>query len=134
MSIKYSLCVTNNAALAGNMCVYQTFDEQQTIKNLFSLAWFCRGCNPSTKVRFTWGTDYAFFWSESGELVPGVTVDASQDAPADNNAITLTHADGRFLFTNATQAVPSGTLGLFADQTVPSNTAAVGISMCLLAK
>ena len=98
------------------------------------LAWFSKGCNPSTQVRFIWGIDYAFSWSEGGELVPGVTFDASQTVPADPsradaNAIGLTHNKVGYTFLPSTKSVPVGSLGVFADNTVPVKKASVGIAM-----
>mgnify|MGYP007111633107 CR=1 FL=1 len=135
MPTQYTLRVNNDSALAGNICVYQTFDEQKTMANLFSLAWFSKGCNPRTQVKFAWSIDYAFCWSETGKLVPGVTFDASGILSADPsligpNSTGFTHNDFGYQFIPpTTETAPVGTLGIFTDKTVPVNKAAVGIAM-----
>lgn len=134
MATQYTLRVKNESTLSGFVCVYQTFEEQETLDNVFSLAWFCKGCNPHTQVRFTWNIDYAFSWSESGVLVPGVTFDASELKPADpnkldHNAVNLTHGKYGYQFIDPIKQAPRGTLGIFADATVPVGKAAVGIAM-----
>ena len=111
MSTSYSLRVSNESSLAGSICIYQTFDEMESMKDLFPLAWFSKGCNPATQVKFAWSIDYAFSWSESGALVPGVTFDASQTSQADPsrlgpNSITLTHTNIGYTFIDPIRTAP----------------------------
>ncbi|UJX41481.1 protein RhiA [Desulfovibrio sp. JY] len=134
MSTQYTLNVSNSSARPGYFCIYQTFDEQEVMINLFSLAWFSKGCNPGTQVSFRWSIDYGFCWGETETLVPGVTFAASETKDGDpsridQNSTNLTHNAFGYNFTGASKTAPMGTLGIFTDDTVPVNKAAVGISM-----
>lgn len=62
---KYSLSVTNNSNLFGNICVFQTLPDQP--ENMVSLAWFSEPAHPGTTVEFDWSIIYNFVWSRQGD-------------------------------------------------------------------
>jgi len=81
--------------------------------------------------RRAWKLEYDFVWSQTGPLVPGVIATAAQVWPAnltDTNQVTLTY-DRAFTFTNQTAGPQAGTLNIRDDNTIPPNTASVGIGM-----
>lgn len=129
---KYSLRVTNNSNLFGNICVFQTLPDQP--ENMVSLAWFSEPAHPGTTVEFDWSIKYNFVWSRQGELIPGVTFKASQTIdtePSDitKNSIGFTKEAGAYRFTETSRTTKSGTLGIYTDQTVPHGEASVGVGM-----
>ena len=131
MPTQYSLTVINQSQNLGDFCVYQTAPDIDD-PNVFSLAWFTKKAQPTTKVKFTWTIDYSFIWSETGTLVPGVMFDASQVWDADlstKNQVTLTNDAGAFTFENLQAGPKPGTLSIKQDATIPFNTAAAGIGM-----
>lgn len=131
MGVKYNLNVLNNSTQLGNICVYQS-DPNVNNPKVMSLAWFSKTVAPQTKAKFTWTVDYSFVWSETGELIPGVIFDVSQEFPADlstTNQVTFTNTAGAFMFTNQTAGPNQGSLYVMQDKTIPSNAAAVGIGM-----
>lgn len=133
MGQQYSINFTNNSTNGWNACVFQQ-DEQINIPDVMSLAWFTQMCNPGTSCTFTWTIDYSFVWSETGNLVPGVTFDAGQTVAATSltsgNSITLDN-NGAFYFNPATPVTgtPSGSLYINQTNNIPLNLGAVGIGM-----
>lgn len=128
----YSLIFQNNSSNTWTACVYQKAPDLAT-QDVMSLAWFAKGAAPTTNIVFDWQVNYAFVWSETGPLIPGVMFAASQTWPADpdghNNQVTLTDANGVFTFANQTAGPAEGSLYIVQDGTIPENTAAVGIAM-----
>jgi rhizosphere induced protein len=101
--------------------------------NYVSLAWFAQPAAPRTRIIFRWQVDYSFVWSQTGTLAPGVIFTASQDIPTNgvtsNNAITFTREpNGAFNFKDQATG-PSGALTIQQDDTIPFNTASIGIGV-----
>lgn len=131
MSQKYTLNVKNNSRNYGNICVYQTVPDIDD-PTLMSLAWFSEAAHPTTLVQFSWTIDYSFIWDETGPLVPGVVFDASQTWAADltsSNSITLSSLQNALTFNNQVKGGQGGTLYVHNDNTVPFDTASVGVAM-----
>jgi hypothetical protein len=128
--VRYSLTFVNNSQNSGNAAVYQQ-DPSLGVPNVQSLAWFVRPAAPVTRVVFTWTLDYSFVWAETGQLVPGVIFITAQEWPADlstQNQVSFTK-NFAFTFQNQTTGRQPGTLIISQDNTIPFNTASVGIGM-----
>jgi hypothetical protein len=126
----YSLTFVNNSTNTWDAAVYQK-DPDLGIPNVQSLAWFAKTTAPTTKVVFKWKIEYSFVWSETGELVPGVLFNATQDWPADlktTNQVTFTK-DPAYTFKDQTKGPQDGTLYIQQASTLPSKMASVGIGM-----
>ena len=82
MTTNYSVDFINNSVNAGDVCIYQT-QPDIGVYNVMSLAWIAKKAASHSEIKFTWGIDYSFVWSETGELKPGVIFDASQVVDAD---------------------------------------------------
>lgn len=129
---KYSLTVTNDSPLFGNICVFQTLPDQP--ENVVSLAWLNKPAHPGTTVEFHWNTSYNFVWSPQGVLVPGVTFEVSESIDAEpsditKNSVGFTREYGVYHFTKANRSTPSGKMGIYMDQNVPYGEASVGMGM-----
>jgi len=100
-----------------------------------TVAWLAKYTYPGTQVRFTWDdADLCFVWAGTGQLSPGIVVDASQIVPADpqqNNGIILSYdAQNRtFLLHDPKDSGRPGTLFVQQDTTIPMNAVATGIGM-----
>jgi hypothetical protein len=97
-----------------------------------SVAWLVTSVHPTTTVTFDWQAVYDFAWSKTGELASGVVAASVQVWPADlstSNQVTLTYTDGAFTFENQVAGSVAGNLYVVQDQTIPAETAAVGIGM-----
>lgn len=132
MATKYSLKVKHDGTETGDFCIYQTNDSQT--EDIRSLVWFKKRAHTNTNLKFDWSIDYGFTWSEQGVLVPGVIFEASQVLPADpsnldNNSISFTKYDNAFDFKETDEPTTRGRLGISCDETIPSKTASIGISM-----
>lgn len=132
MSTQYSLDVQHRGTENGDFCIYQTNDNQS--EDIRSLVWFSKRAHPETNLRFKWGIDYGFTWSEQGILTPGVVFEASQIMPADpsditQNSIGFTKSDGAFTFESTSDPTTHGRLGITCDQSIPARTASIGVSM-----
>jgi hypothetical protein len=128
--VKYSLTFVNYSSNTWDAAVYQK-DPDLGVPNVQSLAWFAKTAAPTTKVVFSWTIDYSFVWSETGELVPGVMFNATQDWPANldtQNKVTFTK-DPAYTFANQIQGPQPGILYISQDNTLPSKMASVGIGM-----
>ena len=127
---QFSLSCHNSSANTGSFVVYQMpFGGSP---NTLPLAWFAHVAAPSTRVKFTWDTNYSFVWSETGVLAPGVEFYASQTRPADLtglNQITFTDAGGGPTFSNPTAGHAPGSLTIVADSTVPLHAFSIGLGM-----
>ncbi|MFI5138274.1 MAG: hypothetical protein ACHQIM_10640 [Sphingobacteriales bacterium] len=127
----YSINFFNNSSMPGSICVFQQSPDTSN-PNVFALAWFAKFTNPNTRLSFSWNLDYCFIWDETGQLVPGITFNASEVLPAgltDNNTVTLTKGDGAYQFVDQTTGGQPGSLTINCDVTIPPNQASVGIGM-----
>ena len=130
----HSLNVTNQSDFTGSICVYQTNPGQEKDKDLFSVAWFSKPCEPGVSVTFEWDLDYCFVWSETGQLEHGARFRASQVIPADlkvpTNSVGFSHSDiGGYKFIDAPEMMAEGYLNVYSDNTVPNCRVSVGIGM-----
>lgn len=129
--VQYSVKFVNNSSESGSACIYQTVPDGG-VPNVMSLAWFAKMTHPTTRVSFRWTLDYCFVWAQTGQLMPGVIVDAGQAWPADlssSNQVTFTNRGGAFTFQNQTAGPRPGSLSIRADASIPPGQAAVGIGM-----
>jgi hypothetical protein len=129
----YTLIFQNNSINTWTAAVYQQPPDigQQ---NVMSLAWFAQAAAPTTNIRFNWEIEYEFVWSETGTLSSGVVFTASQtwqtNPQGQNNQVGFTFGNGGpFTFTNQAAGPQQGTLYIVQDETIPENTASVGIAM-----
>lgn len=130
MATQYSITLVNNSTQSGTFMVFQK--DPGAYPNVMSLAWMAKNAHPATQLSFDWTQDYNFVWDETGMLVPGVTVEASQVLPADptgSNSIKLIHDGFGFSFEDPGTESQPGSLLIQEDATIPPNTAAVGIGM-----
>lgn len=128
---KMHLHFVNDSTNKGDVCVFQS-DPNLGVKNVFSLAWFTKATEPTTKVKFTWEILYNFVWCETGVLQPGVKFDASQAWPANlqtNNKVTFTRPQNAYTFKDQMKGEPTGSLIIQQDNTIPLKQASVGIGM-----
>ncbi len=128
----YSLTVTNNSKMFGNICVFQKLPNQPD--NIVSLAWFSEPAHPGTTVEFDWKLVYDFVWSNQGVLIPGVSFKASQTSEAEpsditKNSIGFVKEKGAYRFGETTKTTKAGRLGIYTDQSVPHGEASVGVGM-----
>jgi rhizosphere induced protein len=116
----------NNGPAPGTVILYQRKPEDGS-----SLAWFAKYNYPQTRLQFSWTTGLDFVWSDTGQLVPGIIVSASQAIPADlaaANMIQFTY-DKAFHFTGESGSGRPGTLTIRTDSTIPPGMASLGIGM-----
>lgn len=126
----FTVSAMNNSMNRGSFMIFQK-PQNFSQGNVFSLAWMARMCSPQTNTAFNWKQDYAFSWSQTGQLVPGVRFTASQMIPADpknQNSIRLDY-NGSFSFQDPNPGGSSGTLTVQDSASIPMNKAAVGIAM-----
>lgn len=128
----YSLTLKNQSGSTWSFYVYQQVPEQSA--DTFSLAWFASQTPlvNGASVTFQWDVDYGFVWDETGEVIPGVVFNASQNIPADParaNTTIFTYSNQTPSLSNAVAGSPQGSLVISQDGTVPANTFAVGITM-----
>ncbi len=127
----FTLICQNQSSRSGSFCVFQQ-DPTLGVSGAQSVAWMVKPAHPTTTVTFKWTTDYDFVWSQTGELTSGIVISSSQVWPADldtTNQVTFTLIGGAFTFENQTQGSQAGTLYIVEDQTIPADTASVGIGM-----
>ena len=132
---QFELTVVNNSSAFEDVCVYQS-PVDLGVQDALALAWLTAPAHPLTTVTFTWTETYNFVWSDTADLSPGVTFNASEVVPADPNnptqqQILLGYEEGAYTFLNG-QAVGQPQLGnLYIQEldTVPLNGASVGIGM-----
>jgi hypothetical protein len=129
---RYSIRIKNNGTFKGNLAVYQKQPDLEQM-GAMSLAWFTKGSNPNTEVKFEWNVDYNFVWSEQGILKPGVIFRAAQtlDAAVNvNNKVTLNKNEFGYLFSNqTTDSLHAGELIIEESGLIPGGEASVGIAM-----
>lgn len=127
----YLLTLKNKSAAAWTFYVYQK--APQPASNIFSLAWFASPfvIMPGNQITFEWEITYNFVWGANGQVIPGVTFNASGDIsadPAGANTTTFSALPGPNL-SGAVKAPPSGSLVIKDADDVPNNTFSVGIGM-----
>jgi rhizosphere induced protein len=128
MSKTMTLTFYNQSANGG----YSVITQSDAALDGSSNAWLKEYVNPDGSVAFTWTTDYAFVWDDSGALVPGVQIKAEQLLPSDlqaNNEVTLTFDTtvSSFTFTDQRKGQPD-TLTIAVDATIPPNMVSVGFA------
>lgn len=132
MTQTYKLIFKNNSSRTGNACIYQT-DPDIGNPNVMSLAWFSKGAHPGVRLNFSWGINYGFVWSETGELFPGINFSASQIVDADLNSKNKTtfskDSIGYFFKEPPVPGARPGALYIVEDETIPDKLASVGIAM-----
>jgi len=125
------ITLINNSTMPTALTVLQNPAGQ----NDLAVAWLAKYAYPGTQVRFTWDdADLSFVWAGTGQLSPGIVVDASQIVPAnpsEHNGITLSYdAPNRtFLLHDPADGGPPGSLFVRQDATIPMNAVATGIGM-----
>lgn len=132
MSDTYTLTFVNNSNNNWDFCCFQE-DPDLFKQGVMSLAWFAFPVAPGTVVSFGWQIAYQFVWSQVGQLAAGVKFTASQKVDTSltgQNSIDFTRkANKAFTFQNQMPAGGPGALYINQDNTIPANTAAVGINM-----
>ncbi|HSX62747.1 MAG TPA: hypothetical protein VLF18_21400 [Tahibacter sp.] len=124
------ITLVNNSTSPTSLAVVQNANEQGGV-----VAWLVRYVYPGAQVRFTWNdTDYCFVWSGSGQISPGVVIDASQTVSTslnEGNLIALSYdsKNRTFYFHDQQDAPQMGTLVIRADSSLPVNAVAAGIGM-----
>ena len=95
-----NLNVINNSSSPTSACLFQQSQQE----GLYPVVWFSRHMYPNSSVRFAWSdNDYSFVWSETGQLVPGVTFSPSQGIPAAiGSKVTLSVTNGAAQFDSPT--------------------------------
>lgn len=128
----YSLTLINQSAMSWTFYVYQQMPNQQSA-NVFSVAWFCSPfiIMPGNQITFQWSIDYTFVWGATGQLVPGVTFNASgvqQANVVSANTTIFTTSPGPNLSIPVV-GQPQGSLVISDTAIVPANVYSVGIGM-----
>jgi rhizosphere induced protein len=129
-AVTYSLRFINNSDMTGDVCVFQ--QDPGLGPNIIPLAWFAQPAHPSTNIKFQWTIAYDFIWSQTGELQPGITFDASQTWPADLssiNQVTFNYSFGAFTFDDLTTGPRPGSMYILQSASIPPDEASVGIGM-----
>lgn len=125
------ITLVNKSATATSLAVLQGGSEQQA----GIVAWLAKYAYPDTQIRFTWDdTDLCFVWAGTGQLSPGVVVDASQVVPTalnEGNVIDLSYdsKNRTFYFHNQQTGGQPGSLTIRQDSSIPPNAIAAGIGM-----
>lgn len=130
----YTLRLTNDSPLGGNMCLYQRHPSQETEPDLLSLAWMCQPCRPGATATFSWNLDFAFTLSETGPFMPGTFFEPGQSLEVDPNAagkrsLLLHHQDSGYSLEYGGAEPEAGYLSIQTDGSVPRNQAAVGLTV-----
>lgn len=130
----YSLRLTNNSPLGGNMCLYQRHPDQESQADLFSLAWQCQNCPPGSTVTFSWSLDLGFAWAETGPLGPGAFFVPAQSIRADPNtagkrSVIFRSADQGYELEAGPAEPEAGYLNFQTDNSLPLNRMAVALTV-----
>lgn len=133
MANQYQLTLKNNSAMNWTFYVYQQVPNQAS-SNVFSLAWFASPYTMAkdTQITFYWDIQYGFVWGDCGEVMPGVTFNASGGFPADlisSNTTVFSDYNNTPTLSMPTSGHPSGSLVISDAANVPNNVFTVGISM-----
>lgn len=130
----YSLRLTNDSPLGGNMCLYQRHEHQESEADLFSLAWMCQPCRSGSSITFSWTLDFGFAWAEMSSLGPGAFFEPGQTVGADPEApgrrSVLLHQSGQGYELDCGSADPeAGFLNFQTDDSVPARRLAVALTV-----
>jgi rhizosphere induced protein len=133
MANQYQLSLKNNSVNPWTFYVYQKAPDTAS-SNIFSLAWFASPFTVAvgTQITFQWTIDYGFVWGAVGNVIPGVTFNASDCVPGDlneANTIRFSNEANTPSFSNPVKGSPSGSLVISADNTIPNNKFSVGLSV-----
>ena len=149
----YKLKVTNNSLSPMVFAIYQKA-PQNTINQIYTLAWLCAYAAKGVTVNFTWQLEYNAIWSQPGKhLQNGVICDCSQTKLKsavtssqiinidvnDSNTVSLSYLKtyNTYSFGNAeSKTEGKNTIYTNCDASVPnsiaapaSSVAAIGIGM-----
>jgi hypothetical protein len=125
------ITLVNNSTAPTSLAVLQNATES----NGGVVAWLAKYVYPNAQVRFTWdSTSLCFVWAGTGQISPGVSVDASQivsTSLTEGNVISLSYdsKNRTFFFHDQTDGGQPGTLSIRNDSSIPQNAVAVGIGM-----
>ena len=123
-----SLTVINNASSTVSACLYQLPEGP----GLLPTVWLSSYIPPGMSKTFRWsGEDYAFVWSETGPIQPGINFSPSQIISAEpGNQISFTAVGGQAQFSglNPTPSQP-GLLSIASSATIPSKAYGIGVGL-----
>jgi rhizosphere induced protein len=129
----FSVTVRNNSRDRLDFAIYQTNNELHS--RIEPVAWLVRSADPTTTVKFNWSPKWAFVWSETGTLVPGVLFIADQTLAADpsdtnTNSVVLDYRQDRFSFSNqGSLRAPAGSLSVQTTGGIPLRQATLGVAL-----
>lgn len=124
------ITLINNSSAPTSLAVLQNTNSGGGV-----VAWLAKYVYPNAQVRFTWDdSSLCFVWAGTGQISPGVAVDASQIVAAnvnDANLISLSYdAKNRtFFFHDQSGNGQAGTLTIRTDTSIPTDAIATGIGM-----
>lgn len=125
-AIEYALWFVNNAAVGGNVCVFQNVDDVTVSGGgeLKTLAWMVTGANTGSEIKFLWSTSYNYVWFDyTPTLTQGIT-----SATLDSQ-VTLSKNQYGYVFSTLA-SVAAGELSIKMDQSIPAaNNTVAGIGM-----
>ena len=125
-----TLNLVNNSSRPGNLVLFQRLGNSMT-----SLAWLSHYAYPGTTLTYQWdNTAWCFVWAGTGQIGPGVVVQAAQTIAANlasQNQISLSYHSQyqTFELHDLRQGQPSGNFIITQDTSIPVNGACVGIGM-----
>lgn len=133
MANPYQLTLKNNSVNPWTFYVYQKAPDHAA-SNIFSLAWFASPFTiaTGTQITFDWTIEYGFVWGAVGDVIPGVTFNASDVVEGDlndSNTIKFSNEDNTPSFSTPAKGSPSGSLVISADGSIPNNKFSVGLSV-----
>ncbi len=124
----FTVNFTNNSNNVGSVYWFQT-DSGSNEQSAQSLAWIATGSNPGTGCRLQWSENYSMFWSSTSGGQFALTSSQYIDCTlTQQNQATLGHDQYGFSFSAQCQAPAEG-MTIIEDQSIPDNTATVGIGM-----
>jgi hypothetical protein len=131
--VQYTLTFLNNSTLSADFCLFQQ-DPDLGVSDALPLAWFTKYVlsGQGQQAVFYWSINYSFVWGQTGQLIPGVTFNASQILPADlstSNQVTLNQVSGAYEFIDQTAGSRNGELYITENGTIQLDTVSVGIGM-----
>lgn len=123
---EYALWFVNNAAVGGNVCVFQNADNVTVSGGgeIKTLAWMVTGANTGSEIKFVWDTNYNYVWfNYTPILTQGIT------SATLGSQLTLSENQYGYIFSSPA----TGTAGEFSvvmDQSIPAvNDTVAGIGM-----
>ncbi|WP_338554412.1 hypothetical protein [Paenibacillus sp. KS-LC4] len=129
----YSVSVQNNGTYNASLAIYQV-DPNLDDPNVLTLAWLVKPSTSGSTTKFTWGVDYAFYWSEVDVPQPGSTITSTAQRAADlsaSNYVEFSRADGgTYQFSQATSGGKEGVMYIHQDGSInPEDNAYIGLMM-----